>query len=210
MRSRVLVAITLAPGLGSAAPAAPCVTPAAATTTGSSLPPAPGELGGTTTDGELDHGARSRVSGSLGLLTPTGEIGFEYTRNLAAFLELGIAVGYGFSGPQLAVMPRLRTGSGPLSVSLGAGLSGGPYHEPVLLVDGCPCTGCESCKPTDATAMWANLELGVQGTGQSGVMVRVYGGAGRLVWMGDCVGGDCRRLPGTLLPYLGLAIGHTL
>lgn len=157
-------------------------------------------------DETVDRGARSRVSLSLGLFTPIGEVGFEYTQRLASFLELGVAAGGGYGGPQVAVMPRLRAGTGAMSLSLGAGLSGGPYREPELIVWG------DHDTERAAVAIWANLEGGVQGTWRSGALLRVYGGVGRIMWSGDCRGGDdwCDALPGSVLPYVGIAIGHTL
>lgn len=153
-----------------------------------------------------NRGARSRLTFLLGLFTPTGEFGLEYTQNVASLFEVGVGVGGGFSGPQVSIMPRLRMGNGAVSLLLGAGLSGGPYHEPVLF--------CLSehggCMATETTAVWGNIEGGLQMVSRGGTTVTLYGGLGTMLGASGCTGPDCDDIVGTELPYGGIAIGHTL
>jgi hypothetical protein len=58
---------------------------------------------------EIDPSTRSRISLTLGLFTPTGELGGEYTQALLPGLEIGAGAGAGGFGPQASLMPRLRT-----------------------------------------------------------------------------------------------------
>ena len=151
-----------------------------------------------------DRGARSRLAFLFGLFTPTGEIGIEYTQNVASFLEVGLGVDGGFSGIQGAVMPRLRVGSGAVGVTLGAGLSGGHYRKPEFFCWGGP------CMDTETTALWVNVEAGVQVTSRTGFTMSLYGGVGSIAISSGCSGPDCDELKGDALPYGGIAIGHTL
>ena len=157
-----------------------------------------------------DQGARSRITLNLGLFTPVGELGFEYTQMVVRFLEIGASVGVGFSGPQAAIMPRLRAGGGPISISIGAGLSGGAYTDPFGL--SCPDASSVPCSDNGvkATLLWTNAEGGIQWTSHGGVVVRLYAGAGRVLTHGTCRNGECDRVDGMTLPYAGLAFGHTL
>ncbi|MEO7731436.1 MAG: hypothetical protein ABIY55_10715 [Kofleriaceae bacterium] len=174
----VLAVIGMAPALASAAPNAP-------------------------TNAAIDRGAQGRLALTLGLLTPTGEIGVEYTQRVLPYLEIGAGGGLGVFGAQASLMPRLRAGDRNTSLTLGAGVSGGPFHEqPILCFD--------DCGNTETTVLWANLEIGFDFTSDSGVSFRVYGGAGDLIAHGSCTGPDCDRLRGTILPYVGIAVGHTL
>jgi hypothetical protein len=155
----------------------------------------------------VDYGARSSLSVTTGVFTPVGEIGIEYTHNLNRYLEVGFSGGMGFTGPQAAVMPRLRIAHGGLAFLLGAGLSGGPYQA----LDICFDDGCET-PGSVKVAVWANLEAGVQLTTERGFLVKVYAGAGAIVASSVCTGNpdDCMSINGTTLPYFGLSIGHTL
>ena len=153
--------------------------------------------------------ARSRVSGSVGLFTPTGELGFEYTHMVLPTLEIGAGAGVGYLGPQASIMPRLRTDQGPTALTFGASISGGPYHDPVLTFF-CYPTSPNTCMDTNTTVLWVNLEVGVQRTWRGGMTLHVYGGAGRIVAHAACTGASCDSVGGLTLPYLGIAIGHTL
>jgi len=191
------------PSLAGAEPAANGAAPVDATTVatskeGGAAAPAPAGA-------RPDLGARSRVALLLGLFTPTGEAGIEYTQNVASFLEVGLGAGRGFSGIQGAVMPRLRAGSGALGVTLGAGLSGGHYREPQFF-----CWGEGPCMDTETTALWVNVEAGVQVTSRTGFTMSLYGGVGSIAISSGCSGPDCDELEGNALPYGGIAIGHTL
>jgi hypothetical protein len=157
---------------------------------------------------DVDWAARSRVSGSVGVFTPIGEFGFEYTHMVLPTLEIGAGAGVGYLGPQVSLMPRLRTGQGPTSFTFGAGISGGPYSAPELPFF-CEPSGPNMCI-TRTTVLWGNLEVGVQRTWREGMTLRVYGGAGRIVAHTACTGHGCNSVSGLTLPYLGIAIGHTL
>lgn len=154
-----------------------------------------------------DWGAHSRLTGTMGLFTPVGEVGIEYTQMIAPFFELGVGAGLGLSGPQVAIMPRMRAGEGAVSMSFGAGFSGGAYHDLYLGL----CIVGDSCRDTTVktTVLWANAEAGIQWTSREGVAVRLYGGGGRVLTHGTCHNGDCDGVNGTMLPYGGLALGHT-
>jgi hypothetical protein len=154
-----------------------------------------------------DPEARSRLSITLGLFTPTGELGFEYTQIVIPALEVGAGIGIGGFGPQASVTPRLRIGDRQLLFTLGGGISGGPYSESASL---CLTTDYDLCKSTNTTVVWANVEAGFQMTSAGGATLRFYGGDGRLVSHGACTGPRCDGLTGMELPYFGVAFGHTL
>jgi hypothetical protein len=156
---------------------------------------------------DVGWAARSRVSGSVGLFTPTGELGFEYTHMVLPTLEIGAGAGVGYLGPQASIMPRLRTGQGPTELTFGAGISGGLYRDPPFF---CEHTDPNKCMDTNTTVLWVNLEVGVQRTWRGGMTLHVYGGAGRIVAHAACTGPSCDSVGGLTLPYLGIAIGHTL
>lgn len=177
-----MVAVVLAPALARAEPA-----------------PAP-ELAA-----DDDRGARSRITGTLGLFTPVGELGLQYTQALGPAFEVELGVGYGFSGPQASVMPRVRLGRGTLAFTIGAGASAGDYVEPTLL-----CFDDDACMSTRTTALWGNAEVGLLVTSRTGLTVHAYGGAGWLLAHDRCTGPRCDGLQGSVLPFLGVAIGHTI
>ena len=152
-----------------------------------------------------DWGARSRVTGTLGLFTPVGEIGVQYTQALGQVAEVELGVGYGFSGPQASVMPRLRLGRGVFALTAGVGASAGNYVEPTLL-----CFNDDGCTSTRTTALWGNAEVGMQVTTRQGLTVHVYGGAGWLLAHDRCDGPHCDGLQGSVLPFLGVSVGHTI
>jgi hypothetical protein len=175
MKRLVIAALVLAPGIAFADPAA-----------------------------HDDYGAKSRVSATLGLATPTGSLGVEYAHALHPNLELALGAGMGFSGPQLSVMPRLRAGSGPVSFSLGAGVSGGPFEVFEI------CFDCEDEMETKANTLWANVEAGLQITTHGGTAVRMFGGLGHVVAYDSCSGPHCSELEDNYkLPYAGISIGRT-
>src|ERR1041385_5730671 len=73
---------------------------------------------------QIDRRDHSRVGATVGLFTPTGDLGVEYTQVLHPNVEIGVGAGVGLVrvGPQVSVMPRLRTNLGPFSLTGGAGL----------------------------------------------------------------------------------------
>jgi hypothetical protein len=159
-------------------------------------------------DDNPDSGVHSRLSLTLGLLTPTGEFGLEYTV-VVPYLEVGVGGGVGLVyGAQASIMPRLHLGNRELSVTLGAGISGGPYGN---FAGPCFTTNYDQCKSTKTTALWANVEAGLMWTSDGGASLRLYGGIGTIVGQTGCTGPDnCDGFVGDQLPYLGFAIGHSL
>lgn len=166
------------------------------------------------TSDRRDH---SRIAMTLGVATPTGGVGLEYTLALHQHLDLALGVGlsttsvlrtttgYGESAglhradPQAAVMARYRLRTGMVTYSGGAGLSAGRYQE---------CHGdlgsCETIVQT--RALWANLEAGVQLSSASGPFVRFFVGTGYMV-----VGAPMDTLDGAgWLPYAGASVGYAL
>jgi hypothetical protein len=123
-----------------------------------------------------DIATHSRVGATLGLGTPIGAAGIEYTQSLGRHAEIGAGVGEGlFMGPQLAIMPRLRATTGATTFSFGAGLSAGQWYDPDICNSDDP--GCGN----RIKALWANLELGAQWTSARGYFVRGFAGAGKIV-----------------------------
>ena len=181
MKRIVVVAIAFAPALASADPAVGLAD-------------------------DANWGARSRISFLLGLATPIGSLGFEYTQLVAPYLEVGAGMGVGFTGAQFSLTPRLRIGQEASTLTLGGASRAGrsatgqtlgsvsqrdPACAPIL-----PCCGSTprpACRQSHG----------------GGMMGRLYGGIGKLVAHGSCTG-YCGELDGTTLPYVGLAIGHTL
>src|SRR5262245_19440280 len=122
----------------------------------------------------LDRRDDSRIGATVGLFTPTGELGVEYTQALHPNVELGVGAGVGIVrvGPQLSVMPRLRKRLGPITLSLGTGLSVGRYNNISPFADE---------NATHILSLFGNAEGGVQITSQQGPFARVFAGAGKIV-----------------------------
>ena len=151
----------------------------------------------TVDDGDdAERGTYSRMSLTLGLFTPTGEIGFEYTA-VFPYLEVGAGVGFGGLGPQASIMPRLHIGTRHTSATLGVGFSGGIFHD----ASWCITEDADRCRDSTTAFLWANVEVGVAWSSDGGATVRLYGGLGRLL---------DPQVVDVELPYFGLAIGHTL
>jgi len=151
---------------------------------------------------DADWGARPRVSASIGLFTPTGEIGAEYTQPLTPGFEVGVGVGAGLTGAQFAAMPRLRFGRGPFAITLGVGVSGGPFRPNF-------CLGEDPCMDGQVDALWINGEVGGQITSRAGLAFRVFGGVGAVAATVRCTAGTCGSIDGQVLPFLGVSLGHT-
>ena len=147
----------------------------------------------------------NRISLLVGLATPTGELGFEYTF-VRRYFEVGLAAGVGILGPQTSLMPRLRLDDRGAEFTLGAGISGGPYNDPVFL---CLSEEPGRCDSTKATVLWANAELGAAMRARNGMTLRLYGGAGKLVAHSGCTGPQCAGIDGQTMPYLGVGIGYS-
>jgi len=164
----------------------------------------------------LAHADDSRVTATVGVATPLGEAGIEYAYVVSPHLE--VAVGGGLGNlikpgdressplPQVAIMPRLRQRLGPTTLTLGAGLSGGRYHEgPFAFNDNDFVT----------TALWGNIEAGVQvpfgdhwlaGAYVGGGYVLAHSAIRDLNLMEDASG----NFPmDRSLPYVGLSLGRS-
>ena len=122
-----------------------------------------------------DRRDHSRVGVNVGLFTPGGELSIEYAQALHPNLELAISGGYGAFvrvGPQLSVMPRARLRRGPLTLSAGAGVSGGQFNNISAFADE---------NAPKITSLFGNGELGVQLTSQRGPFVRAFLGASKIL-----------------------------
>jgi hypothetical protein len=150
---------------------------------------------------ETEPSMRSRLSLTVGLFTPTGEIGVEHTQPVLPMLEIGVGLGASLDGVQASLMPRLRLGNRRAVLTVGAGASGGRYTELCLFF-------CDNT--TKTVALWANAEVGALITLPGGFSVRPHAGVGWIVAHGRCTGAHCDELVGHAVPYVGIAFGHTL
>lgn len=141
----------------------------------------------------------------VGLGTPLGWGGVEIEQTVASFLALSGGVGMGFSGPQVAVMPRLRFGGRDGALTFGAGASYGRF----VWTDGC----LLHCTPARAegVALWDNLEVGIEIRRSSGFSFRAFIGHGNVVGRSlvCTVAGNfgCDLDAASKLFYLGVAVG---
>ena len=150
--------------------------------------------------------ARPALSATIGLFTPVGEAGIEYTTPLGANVDLGLGAGMALGGPQFSIMPRVHLGSRRFAFTLGAGVSAGGFTIPDFSFDG----EGQMNTHTDL-AIWANGEVGIEGHSDGGFTARLFAGIGRIVGdAGSCNGDDCDNVVGITLPYAGLSLGHTL
>jgi hypothetical protein len=147
---------------------------------------------------------RSSLTATLGLFTPVGELGAEYTYEPRPEVEIGIGGGVAFSGFQAAVMPRARFGDDHGAITLGVGASIGNYKEEQLF--------CfeDDCSDTTATTVWGNGEAALELISWHGTVARFFLGAGRIMSASSCEGPDCGSLEGDWLGYAGMSIGHLL
>ncbi len=153
----------------------------------------------TTPSNRADH---ARLGVTVGFFTPTGELGIEYTQVLHPNVEVSVGAGVGLVriGPQLSVMPRLRKSFGPVTLSIGTGLSAGRYNNiSPFAEDDAP----------RIPSLFANAEAGVQITSRRGPFARVFGGAGKVIAHGayDTRDQAQRRELSEVLPYGGVTVG---
>ncbi len=121
-----------------------------------------------------DRRDNSRVGATVGLFTPIGIVGVEYVQAVSSILEVGVGAGVGFVrvGPQVAVMPRLRTRRGPFTLSFGAGLSTGRYDNvSPFAVDNAP----------HILSLYGNAEGSIQVASRRGPFARFTLGVGRVL-----------------------------
>jgi hypothetical protein len=159
-----------------------------------------------------DRRNHSRVGATVGLFTPVGEAGLEYTYVVRRDVEIGFGaglgnLGFGEANPQAAIMPRLRTPIGAGTLTLGTGLSGGPYtNRGVRDAD-------YVFHEQSTSALWANVEAGVQITSQRGPFARVALGVGKVIAHSTIEADDTmymNTLADDLLPFAALTIGTAL
>ena len=160
---------------------------------------------------------RSHLGATLGLGTPVGEVGLEYTLVPTRHLEIGFAVGLAdmiplgdapfTPDPQAAVMPRFRYPFGPVVATAGAGLSAGHYTVYYSPFSGSPGDWIDY----ETDALWANAEAGLE-LHLRGFVTRAYLGYGKVIAHSEVKHGHGERdmtLPDGSLPYLGLSLGHS-
>lgn len=141
----------------------------------------------------------SRVGATVGLFTPTGELGVEYTQSLHPNFEIGLGTGVGLVrvGPQASVMPRLRMRRGPITLSGGAGLSVGRFNNVSAFSDE---------NAPRVLSLFANGELGLQISSTRGPFVRGFLGAGKIV-AHEQVTDAYRAELKDVIPYGGVTFG---
>jgi hypothetical protein len=120
---------------------------------------------------ERHHHLRADV----GLGSAVGLAGVSYGYAPVSFLQLEAGVGYGLSGVQLSLMPRLALGSASDRFLVGAGLSAGLQEQ----------------DPGQGPMVWLNADLlGYEHRFRFGLSISV--GVGLTV----LVGGDTKQCPG--------------
>ncbi|MEP6861076.1 MAG: hypothetical protein ABJE66_10670 [Deltaproteobacteria bacterium] len=143
----------------------------------------------------------SRIGATVGLFTPTGELGVEYTRVFHPNFELGLGAGVGLVrvGPQASVMPRLRVRRGPFTLSGGAGLSVGRFNNISAFADE---------NAPRVLSLFANGEVGFAISSTRGPFVRGFLGAGKIV-AHEQVTDAYRSELKDVIPYGGITFGWT-
>lgn len=146
----------------------------------------------------LDH---SRIGATVGLFTPTGELGLEYTQVFHPNFEVGLGAGVGLVrvGPQASVMPRLRIRRGAVTLSGGAGLSVGRFNNISAFADE---------NAPRILSLFANGEVGLQISSLRGPFVRGFLGAGQVV-AHEKVADAYRAELKDVIPYGGVTFGWT-
>lgn len=118
-----------------------------------------------------------------------------------------------FSGSaQVAVEPRLRFFvTRTVAMTAGVGVSFGSYRE------ASPGVACFfGCSPSYTrswdTAVWADLEAGVEGRTSGGFTWRAFGGAGRVMNPAayTCTGSEGCNGTAPTAPHAGIALGYAL
>jgi hypothetical protein len=152
--------------------------------------------------------------GTIGAGTPVGHAGLALEGYLDGKLGLSVGAGISSRSPQLAAMLRVRI---PLdtsadrsmtAISLGAGLSGGPYSWP----------SSHNCVPACAAidrggrrwdaAIWVNLDVAIERIYASGFVWRVFMGYAEIANVRDstCYSTGCGGKPAGI-PYVGASVG---
>ena len=175
---------------------------------------------------EPEH--HSRASMTVGVAMPEGEAGLEYA--YVPHPNFEIAVGAGLANliasghqqdplPQASIMPRGRLELGRFTLALGAGVSGGRYHEgPFAFND----------NDFETTALWANSEASASVAIADGWSAGLRFGVGKMVAhtavrdlnSGGAMAQDCSVVTmasgpacapdfSGVMPYFGLSAGRT-
>ncbi len=160
------------------------------------------------------------MSVNVGLLTPTGTLGAEYTQVFHPHVEVGVGAGLGYLAaaaidrdyrvrPEVSLMPRFRARYRMLRLAVGAGMSAGSFQDSPSMFD-------DSGWHDEASlALWANGEGVAQLISRSGWFgaARV-GGSYLVTHTAMRTRGDATHMPsdpqGLVLPYLGFSFGRTL
>jgi len=143
----------------------------------------------------------SRIGATVGLFTPVGELGVEYTQVFHPNFEVGFGAGVGLVrvGPQASVMPRLRMRRGPITLSAGAGLSVGRFNNISAFADE---------NAPHVLSLFANGEVGLEISAKSGPFVRGFLGGGKIV-AHEAVADAYQSELKSGFPYGGITFGWT-
>jgi hypothetical protein len=177
---------------------------------------------------------REAIYGVVGIGTPVGFLGGEFTARIERDLEISVGAGFGLSTEknaanynqlhvlQWAVMPRYRVGDGRNVLTLGAGLSGGNYSHTAASL--CASQEDESLCNDPASwryTLWTNVEVGGEYWAASHFAFRYFVGYGHIVAQGaqhctfqvsvsSCDDDPAGSFPYSNIPYFGLAFGGWL
>lgn len=151
------------------------------------------------------------LAATAGLGAPTGLLGAEIERRLTSWWALSAGIGGTGSGFQGALTTHLHLPSNPI-VSLGVGVSGGPYQPVDFSISLCFSDPCEEpAIPSWDLALWNNYELSFELRGKTGFLFRGFLGAAWLLNRDAFTCATCGdEVPDrpTVLPYLGFAVGR--
>jgi len=141
------------------------------------------------------------VRGDFGLASAVGAIGVTYTRTFADLFGLEGGLGWGFSGVQLSLMPKLFLGSAHHRLVLGVGPS-----------MGVPTESHDSSGDPTAPIGYVNVEFGYDLRTESGVAFEIALGATTVVshthWDTFCIDSCVHVRSGDVFPTLRIGVGH--
>jgi hypothetical protein len=167
-------------------------------------------------ESESPHRTGAAVAPHLGLGTPYGVAGVALDARILPWLAIEAGVGL---GPNYGAMPRFRLPINEGALTLGSGISMGPYSaEPILSISFCP--GCDDDGgewgwSTWENAIWSKTEIGVEVPLSNVILLRVYGGYREILNKG---GAQCPSYSGYTMcqggrdgmPYAGVSWGIRL
>jgi len=152
--------------------------------------------------------------------TALGLAGFALDMTPMPWFSITAGVGTSARGPQAAAMYRVRIDLAPATIGVGAGLSAGNFQSND---DDCvgPCGAVlklPAITRTWSTAVFANLELDIEGRSDGGFLWRTYVGRGQVLNTGASTcsfttadglrPSACEGNAGVF--YAGAALGHTI